>query len=146
MEATIKKQNEFTVIGLETVLSPETASRIWNDFYARLDEIPNKVNEKVYYGICDDLSQKYIAGVQVSDDSHIPEGMISFKVPANEYAIFTHKGTIMKLHETFDQIGHWLSDNHYQALNKPPFFEKYDERFNPMSENSELEIHMCLVK
>ncbi len=66
--------------------------------------------------------------------------MTSMKVPAGRYAVFTHKGKVELIGHTMNYIyGFWLPGSGVE-LREAPDLEIYDERFNPHSDNSELDI------
>jgi AraC family transcriptional regulator len=142
----ITTKEEFRVVGIECPLSPAEASKVWHRFIQRVNEISNRTDSQICLGICNDLNQQYIACVEVNSFEIIPEGMVSLVVPRNEYAIFKHRGSILRIRESFQEIGTWLFENNYRGMNKPPFFELYDEKYKGESDDSELYIYMVLVK
>lgn len=101
-----------------------------------MGEINHIVNPKVGYGVIDQGS--YVAGVQVESIEELPEGMSSIVIPNNTYFMFIHKGRINTLMNTWGQI----SDN--CAINGLSF-ERYDERFDPVSEDSILELYVTTL-
>ncbi|NOU93635.1 AraC family transcriptional regulator [Paenibacillus sp. LMG 31456] len=142
----LESKEAFTVIGIQCPLSPIEAPKVWHSFIQNIHLIENRVQSTVSLGVCDDLNQRYIASVEVDKVDVVPEGMVSLEIPANEYAVFKHKGSIQGINESFQEIGRWLHQNNYKGTHKPPFFELYDERYQGESEESEFTIYMSLVK
>ncbi len=120
-----------------------------------MNEIKNRINEKVCYGICtyepgfitNDFTEETvfttIAGVEVSEISSIPEGMTSRIMPTQKYAVFVHKGSLDNLRHTYEFIYNtWAAKSEFEIAEADDF-ELYDERFNPMDdENSEIDIYV----
>ena len=53
----------------------------------------------------------YVAGFEVQEGWPVPEGMVRFQVPAQKYAVFTHKGTAPQIAESFQAIySHLLAE------------------------------------
>lgn len=124
---------EMIIVGFQDKLGPNGAKHLWDQLYDRMGEIRNITNTKVGYGVID--NGLYIAGVQVQLINDIPEGMSSIIIPERSYNVFIHKGPIFTLMNTWNQI----SDNcQLSGLS----FERYDERFNPMAEDSILELYI----
>ena len=63
--------------------------------------------------------------------------------PTQKYAVFTHKGSVDKILETYQAIyAVWQPKSGYELI-KAPDFEYYDERFDPDNpEASELDIYI----
>lgn len=72
----------------------------------------------------------YLAGVEVSEGSPLPEGVEKATLPAQRYAIFTHGGDVTRIAATCDAIwNRWLPNSGHQAADAP-FFERYTEEFD----------------
>ena len=127
-------------------------TQLWKNFMPRATKIRN-AKRGYSLGVCcrqhpdiplgEGDSFVYIAGLPVSKPEEIPEGMVSMKIPASTYAVFTHKGPLDKLPHTIDYIwGTWVPNNAELHKKDAPDFELYDERFNPLSEESEFDIYI----
>lgn len=71
----------------------------------------------------------YLAARSVPQDSRVPTGMVSWSIPANFYARFTHRGPISRIGETIQHIyAAWLPRS---GLERADGFdlELYDHRF-----------------
>ena len=99
---------------------------------------------KLAYGVCcngDDAGNfDYIAGVEVSDFSDLPREFASVRIPEQRYAVFTHRDHISTIRRTINTIwNHWLPASGLKAADAPNF-ERYDEKFDPLTGNGGLEI------
>ena len=72
----------------------------------------------------------------------IPDGMVGRTVPEGSYAVFTHVGRLDTLGRTMNYIyGSWVPNSGYE-LRPGPDLELYDDRFDPASETSEMDIYI----
>jgi AraC family transcriptional regulator len=141
MEAEILKRDAFVVVGMKYRGRNEANQipALWDVFMPRAHEIPAKVNERVAYGVMGNYDEAtgefdYVAGYEVSATDHIPEGMTSWAIPAQTYAVLPT--TLPTLHETYGQIYEtWLPQSGYKHAGGPEF-EYYDEKFNLSAEMS----------
>jgi len=160
MEPIIRFVEEKKVVGMGSrfisALSPDANSKnvigeLWNQYNVRGQEISHRLSW-ADLGIVSSLSSEeekahpnemfYVAGTEVTSTEVIPSGMLAFKVPAGNYAVFTHKGHITKLGMTMKYIyGSWLPKSG-KKLRLAPEFEVYDQRFKHDSEESELDIYI----
>ncbi len=115
----------------------------WQRFHQKVGDIPDRVG-KVAYGVCcngdDSGNFDYIAGVEVSDFSDLPREFARVRIPEAKYAIFTHDEHISTIRRTVNTIwNHWLPESGMKAADAPSF-ERYDEKFDPLTGNGGLEI------
>lgn len=160
MQPIFKTLPQFEVMGLGTkfisILSQEKNNhvvipKLWDKYLMRREEITSR--SKPYdLGVCmpvgNDMQKThpdecfYLAGTEVKDFQHIPQGMITRTIPAGEYAVFTHKGPLSKLDYTMNYIyGSWLPKSG-RKLREAPDLELYDNRFDSNSEQSEFDIYI----
>lgn len=153
---------EFTVIGMRAAfihaLSPnatnfEVIGPLWKRFIDCVDSIPNRIGKSMYGIICGERDDErshpdelqYVTGVPVRSGADVPDGMIAWTVPATTFAVFTHRGPIRKIGETLEEIYRgWLCDSGYSHSGIADV-ERYDERFCPDSEDSEMEYWISVV-
>lgn len=158
MEPKFVTRDEFQVVGMECIGTNSNGEfgRLWEEFLGRMDEISNRSQECGCYGLCgcgpecepekgickcQESGFSYIACVEVSDASEIPAGMVTKTIPAAKYAVFTHKGNLDKLGETYNNIYQkWLPESGCEIAGSY-CFELYDSRFNSTGEDSELDIY-----
>jgi AraC family transcriptional regulator len=155
MEPKFKKLDDMVVVGLQTLNTCQhnVIPLLWKRFLKRESEIQHIALENVGVGVSFDIEKKekgseffHIVGHIVGSTADIPEGMSYRRIPAHEYAVFTHRGPLSKLGETYDFIYEkWLPDSEfeYDSSNE---IEWYDERFDPESENSEFDIYVPIKK
>lgn len=151
MEPRIIEKGRFMVVGMKYYGSNNNNEipELWKRFIPRMSEIKNVVNRNVALGVCEfvenltDESQfAYFACQEVSSLEDIPKEMEGLTVEKNRYAVFTHKGSVDRLGDTYEYIyGSWLPKSEYEPAESHDF-ESYDERFDPGDENSELDIYI----
>lgn len=83
---------------------------------------------------------EYIVGIMVDKVGELEDGYVSKAVPAQKYAVFTHKGALETLKDTFNfAYSTWLPNSGYE-LGDGPDLEWYDERFKDFAPDSEFDI------
>ena len=115
----------------------------WQRFHQRVADVPGRVG-KVAYGVCtngDDAGNfDYIAGVEVSDFSDLPREFASVRIGEQRYAVFTHRDHVSTIRRTINTIWNsWLPASNFKAADAPTF-ERYDEKFDPLTGNGGFEI------
>jgi AraC family transcriptional regulator len=136
----------FLVAGIGERYSCESSAAIpgqWQRFHRSVDHIPGRIG-KVAYGVCcnaDDAGNfDYIAGVEVSDFSDLPREFAGIRIPAQKYAVFSHRDHISGIRRTINTIWNdWLPSSGLKAADAPNF-ERYDETFDSSTGNGGLEI------
>ncbi|MCX6083602.1 MAG: AraC family transcriptional regulator [Caldiserica bacterium] len=153
MEPSNATKAAFTVVGMEYHGRNENKEipALWESFLPRMDEIQHQVNTDESFGLCisdPDYKQtgvfRYMAGQGVTKGAAVPDGMVAVTVPEATYAVFTHRGTLETLRQTYDYIyGTWLPTSGRELADTPDF-ELYDGRFDAMSLSSEMDIYIPL--
>lgn len=115
---------EFRIVGMMKRVKPgdDLIRDLWNDFNQRIPEIKNSVSCDGLLGLCeympditDESKFTYIACIEVSSFNYIPDGMITKIIPHSKYAVFTHKGCLNGLKDTYKFIyGAWLPNSGYE--------------------------------
>jgi AraC family transcriptional regulator len=157
MEPEIVEKPGFKVAGLETpfvhILSEdgvgeERVGKLWGAFGAAVPRIANRARDEVAFGIVyprpegershpDEL--QYICSNEVTTFDGMPEEFATYEVPANRYAIFTHRGPITTLEPTIRHAyREWLPNSEFEHAG-PCDVERYDERFCHDGDESEME-------
>ena len=134
------------VAGLGERISQENGAGIpglWQRFHQSVANIPGRIGQ-VAYGVCcngDDAGNfDYIAGVEVSDFSDLPREFSRVRIPEQRYTVFSHRDHISTIRRTISTIwNHWLPASGLTAADAPSF-ERYDEKFDPLTGNGGLEI------
>ena len=160
MKPTYKTHGDFYVIGVGKVFernkTEEIGDLLWPRLMKRFDEIPNKLGKGddfyITYGVCKEIWRdnqiqdhfNYYAGVEVEKGTTPPEGMELLYIPAQKYAVFTHRGGIKDLSLTNQYIwGTWLPQSGHE-LAPASDLEVYPAAFNPDVNESEMEIWIPL--
>ncbi len=64
----------------------------------------NEENHKPNNQFGENVAYSEIVGIEVTSFDYIPEGMVAKVIPQGKYVVFTHKGSIHKLQETYKYI------------------------------------------
>jgi predicted transcriptional regulator YdeE/DNA-binding transcriptional MerR regulator len=120
--------------------------RLWDVLIPLGGTIAHRAEKNVSYGLCYDFDGErfsYMAGVRVDSVDDVPEGLEAKLVPAQTYAVFTHRGAVAGLQDTYERIHEvWLAENGLR-LAEGIDFERYDERFRgPTNEASALDLYI----
>jgi len=127
----------------------------WQQFGAHIGKIQGQVGRAVY-GLClrspgGAAGIDYLTGVEVTSSADVPAGLVSVQVPAQRYAVFTHREHISRLRETLDAIwSKWAPESGLEvaraAGDVPEFFERYTESFDPRTGMGGVELWIPLKK
>lgn len=153
LEPKIIFNDEFKIIGLScTTTNTENKEKgiipsLWDKFISRIGEVKNTASSTRTFGLCEVIEDSndsftYVCCKDVENFDFVPEGMVAKVVPSSRYAVFTHKGSVESLGETYDYIyGSWLPKSGYEINGIKYDFELYDERFDNSS-SSEMDIYI----
>lgn len=134
---------EILVAGLrgETTLRHNRLPQLWQRTMALYPQIPHRIPGGRGFGICEacrdntlytmnsDVLFTEVAGAEVSSFDGLAAPFVQKVLPAGRYAVFTHRGTLRRLPQTFQYIwGTWFL-NTTEELDTREDFELYDERF-----------------
>ena len=145
----IDEREAFHVVGMRGLFTPATMSQIpaiWGRFVPRMGEIEGRIGE-VTYGVCEDEANgkgtfAYTACMEVESLARVPEGMVGLTVPAGTWAVFTHRGHISKITETFDAIfTTGLAAANLERAGALDL-EVYDEAWDPDTGMGDVPIHI----
>jgi AraC family transcriptional regulator len=139
----------MTIAGFSERVTAETWDKIdklWWRFAPHIGSVPGQVGRRVAYGVVTDAGNgiDYLAGVEVSDVSGLPDGFVHARLPAQRYAVFEHQGHVSKLKDTMTAIWeNWLPASghaHARTAGAPAFFERYGEAFDPQTGTGGIEV------
>jgi len=102
----------------------------------------------VTYGVICGTStneMEYMCGVEIPSLQSAPANAAKIIVPKQKYAVFLHEGHISEIGVSWDHILHHLMPALTLEDAQTPSFERYDQRYDAMSGNGEVEI-WCPVK
>ncbi len=151
MEPKIVDKEGFKVIGLRYYGDNKKGEikEVWEAFNKRGKEVPNTSEHCVAIGLCsmpeengDPNKFEYVCSLTVKSADKVPEGMVAREVKPHKYAVFTHKGKLDNLADTYKYIySTWLPKSGFE-LDSTYDFELYDERFCFGLDNSEFDIYV----
>lgn len=149
--------SEIKVAGLrgETTLRDNRLRDLWSRANSLYKEIPNRIPGGRAFGICEacalntlytmneDILFTEVAGAEVSSFEGLQAPFVEKVIPGGRYAVFTHRGTLQMLPQTFDYIwGTWFLSTK-EELDWLEDFELYDERFLGYDHpNSEMDLYI----
>lgn len=153
----IKEISPIKVVGMRKRITLENNQlpQLWDDFMERALEIKGTMENVRCFGICEyEESTKYegfneqtlhsqVIAMEVEDFRNIPDGMIKKVIDGGKYAVFTHKGRIDLIKETYNYIfGTWVPYSKLE-LDFKDDFEHYDERYKGRQhDSSEVDIYI----
>ncbi|HYM35985.1 MAG TPA: GyrI-like domain-containing protein, partial [Steroidobacteraceae bacterium] len=119
----------------------------WQRFARYLGSIRGQVGQTTY-GVCynsdDEGNMDYLCGVEVSDFSGLPTEFSRLRLTPQKYAVFFHREHISAVRGTWNTIWNdWLPKSGYEPADAP-LFERYDQRFDPLSGNGGVELWVPL--
>jgi AraC family transcriptional regulator len=128
MKPEIVSKPAFTVVGIK--YRGDNAKGeipvLWKEeFMPRIGEIRSVTNPDVFYGVTGNYDAAtgefdYLAGLEVSDIDNIPDGMESWSIPEQTYAVFPARlDIIMQIYEQL--YSKWLPESGYQMVDCPGF-------------------------
>lgn len=153
MNVKIKTKPRFTVVGLEYFGKNEhnEIKAMWDNDCGRLDtEVRHTAQTppQEWFGVCGDLDDKgnfrYMAAVEVTEAKDLPEGMTTWEIPEQTYAVFPC--TLTEIHQAYQYAhGTWMPENGYKRAEGPDF-EYYDMDFQAGDPKSLLYIYIPIKK
>lgn len=115
----------------------------WQRFGPHIGHVPGQVGQ-ICYGVChnsdEDGNFDYLCGVEVADFSGLTRDFDRVRVPAQRYAVFSHRDHISTIRRTVHTIwSKWLPESGHEAADAANF-ERYGETFDPRTGMGGLEI------
>jgi AraC family transcriptional regulator len=140
----------FCVAGLAERCDNQSSAGIpaqWQRFQPYIGNIPGQVGS-VAYGVIfngdDEGNVDYLCGVEVTDYSKVSSELSRVRIPEDRYAVFSHREHVASIRRTFNTIwSKWFPESGHEPADAP-FFERYDEHFNPATGLGGLEIWIPL--
>ena len=149
-EPRFESRNAFLVAGLSARYDYESCGggipAQWQRFAPYIGNVAGQIGSDAY-GVrynSDDSGLDYLCGVEVGEFSQLPPELSRVRVPANRYAVFTHRGHISAIRSTWHAIWNkWLPKSGHQLADAPDF-ERYGKEFDAKSGSGEVEIWVPL--
>lgn len=114
----------------------------WQAFGPLISRISCAPNPTTYGVICnsDDSGFDYLSGVLFARDERLPAETVQLVLEPQTYAVFEHQEHVSSVSASCAAIwGEWLPGSGKEAV-QAPWFERYGEKFDPMSGDGGLEI------
>ena len=138
MEIKIETKEAFTVVGLNYHGKNENQeiAQLWHQLLPRFQEIKHLAQPYQSYGVCGEVETdgrfRYLAGFEIDEAGDLPEGMDTWQVPQQTYAVFPCD--LATIHETYNYAFQtWLPASDYEHVHGPDF-EYYPPGVEPEKE------------
>lgn len=129
-------------------LNSQEIGKMWRCFRQRVEEIDGREDsEPIFYSVIELTGNQwgvsYTACVEVSEEGQLPEGMVYKSLAPTTYAVFSHRGSLARISDTFQYIySTWLPKSGKTRANAPEL-ARYDHRYlGPDHEDSEFDIYI----
>ncbi len=139
------------IAGLLERYTIETASRIpfqWQRFAPYIGNIPDEAGTCTYGIMSNNDAEgniEYISGVEVRSFSEMPSELARLRIAARPYAVFTHRDHISQIPKTWNAIWNAYLPSSHLTVADAPYFERYDDRFDPHTGTGVTEIWIPLA-
>jgi len=149
----IEEHGPLSIAGLGERLalnSFEGIPALWQRFQPHIGNIPGQIGATTAYGLCTSMfsgagTYHYLAGVEVSELSDVAREFTGVRLPAQRYAVFSHRGHVTELAATANAIWRdWLPGSGRQVGDIPDVLERYGENFDPWTGSGGFEIWLPL--
>lgn len=142
------KMGEMLLVGVESIdtMESEAYMAMWTKFFEMDEQIAGIIGD-AYYGISyaaknakGEDTWGYMVAAQVKSLDKIPEGMVSRKIPARNYLVFEHKGSVKNIAKTYSYIYGTYAQSGKHKILFAESLERYDHSYKADSEDSIVEI------
>jgi len=115
----------------------------WQRFMPHIGNVPAQVGRAAFgvrWNGDEDGNFDYLCGVEVSDFSRLPAEFAHVRIPAQKYAVFSHREHISTIRSSWMTIWNkWLPESGHELVDAPDF-ERYGEEFDPRAGTGGLEL------
>jgi AraC family transcriptional regulator len=116
----------------------------WRELAPYFGHVPGAVGDTgygVYYAFDHENAFSYLAGIEVSRFSDLPQEFETLRLEQHAHVVFVHRGHVNDVPATMRAIWEtWAPERGYSPANSHAFFERYDDRFNPETGEGVVEI------
>ncbi len=148
----IKELSEVILVGVSDEVTQDTMDKfpkIWMDFMPRSKEIKNISKPGEFWGLSynmkltkDGFSMRYLAASEVKNEDEQVKDFTKYKVPKATYAVFTHKGKLDSLKDTYNKIHKTIiPKSKYKQVNNYEI-EFYNHEYKHNSDESTMYIYV----
>ncbi|RZA26470.1 MAG: AraC family transcriptional regulator [Proteobacteria bacterium] len=141
----LEKLAERTVAGLNATYTYATANQIpqlWHKFGPMVGKIPGQISEDSFGVVWNEkpgTGFDYLACVRVEAKADLPKDFKQLRLPAEEYAVFTHTGDVSTLPQAFmDVWDNWLPESKWETTGTPSY-ERYTKDYDPKTQKGGIE-------
>jgi len=134
------------IAGLAQRYTCETSAGIpsqWQRFVPHIGNVPARIGGAAFgvrWNGDEDGNFGYLSGVEVSHFSLLPAEFAYIRIPAQKYAVFSHREHISTIRSSWITIWNkWLPESGHELVDAPDF-ERYDEEFDPRAGTGGLEL------
>ena len=143
---------DMIIAGLNMSYNFETRVNIpaqWQRFAPHIGKVPGQIGT-ISYGVCWNYRPAtgfdYLTGVEVRDITTLPAEFAHVRLPARQYAVFTHRDHVSSIGKTIDTIwNQWVPQSGLKTADAP-WFERYTEEFNPKTGLGGMEIWIPIAQ
>lgn len=123
---------------------------VWHQFGPMIVSVPGKVGSLAFGVIWDSHNQdgrfRYMAAVEHEANAPIPDGMQVLEIPAMDYAVFEHDGSLDNLKGTIHAIfSDWVPTAGEKLAVFPSMLEVYGDEFDPQTSSGRIELWVALA-
>lgn len=128
--------------------------KLQHDFNQRINEITGLINYPHTYGVFIDPPNynpetdlfTWIASVEVGNEYSMPDGMITYQIPANKYAVLSYQGNIDDAGIAYDTLYRWITESKYK-ISDTYGFEMYGQIHSAYDRReTNLKLHFPIIK
>jgi AraC family transcriptional regulator len=138
------------IAGINSTYTFDTTHNIpkqWERFAPQMGNVLGRVG-KSSYGVSWNYKPgcgfDYLCGVEVSAAGKLPADYTQVHIPAQRYAVFTHRKHFSTIKDTIEAIWHkWMPNSGYTPAESPSF-ERYTEEYDPKTGTGGTEIWVPL--
>ncbi|NIF16007.1 GyrI-like domain-containing protein [Pantoea sp. Cy-639] len=122
---------------------------LWQRFGPWLGHVPGQHGHDSY-GVCYNPDEQgafdYLAGVEVTGTTTLPEGFTTLVLAPQHYAVFEHRGSLEGIKATFDAIfTQWLPASDWRQA-EAAVLERYPAGYDPAAPQALMEIWIPLER
>jgi AraC family transcriptional regulator len=115
----------------------------WQRFIPHVGNVPGQIGRAAFgvrWNGDEEGNFDYLCGVEVSDFSILPGEFTHVRIPAQKYAVFSHREHISTIRSTWITVWtKWLPESGHELVDAPDF-ERYSEEFDPRTGTGGLEL------
>lgn len=153
MKGTLVTKAEFKIVGMTVTCHRSELivqmPKLWETFNSRINEIHHRANENIRLDIALEKQGEIYTQcvcIEVTENEIQPDGMVVVTIPANKYAVLTHKGPKSSIGDTYSNLFKWLKEDGITPHSSGFHMEFYPEsHFTiPQTDHLEFDIYTAI--